>query len=817
MIRYPFFLALLSLLIINCSPGTERNTNLHRYIPKDASLLLQVRNLSNFKSNLRNCEYLSQISAHPLLTPEELSGGLLNYVESDSSALISLINWKDKKAMLIASWVNTNKTEQDSTAADPGESVSSNGVALWKHLQDSLTWYSTTSGGIKLWSLHPEVLSNILKQDQPADAELSRLLRAANDRSSASLFRKASPDPYMHFFPFTEEEASVDSVQPIWQVMDLEFRKAGITGSGVVMIPDSGQTWASYYRGTVMENRIAALAPLQSDAIISFILDTALLSSEIPQDSLELYEEEQSLLNAVASAGVIIQNKQRWVVLDLLDASGLETLLKSLQVGSRQFQGSEILELGQGQFLDAYTNKVVKGFDARFATRIENQFIFAESSASLELLLQDYNRGMVFEMSSLYENSIDLQSGEASLQFTANAEGMGKLLQEPLFAGTSPKNLSLFPEGYVYSGQVLSGSGHLLNNMAINRINKKAESNTTSEEFRLQLDAEVATIPQFVINHRNRQKEIVVQDETNKLYLISGEGKVLWKKQLDSRIQGEIKQVDLYKNGRLQLAFTTNNQFLVLDRNGKEVLPFNMRFKGGNLNPLAVFDYENNRNYRFVVTQGRKIYMYNRRGQIVSGYTYTEAAAPVLREPQHFRIGSRDYLVFQLENGALEIRNRVGKTRIPVSERFQFSENPVYMYLNQFSFTDNSGRLYSIDTKGKLSASKLNLDALHRIDATSKTLVTLSENTLTIKGRPITLDLGVYTGPKIFYLYDKIYVSVTDLQAEKVYLFDSQTKSIPGFPVFGTDAMRLDDVDNDRNLELVTSGQANDLILYRMN
>ncbi|MBT8321045.1 MAG: ribonuclease HII, partial [Eudoraea sp.] len=335
--------------------------------------------------------------------------------------------------------------------------------------------------------------------------------------------------------------------------------------------------------------------------------------------------------------------------------------------------------------------------------------------------------------------------------------------------------------------------------------------------FRLSLDAEAATTPQFVINHRNRKKEIVVQDETNKLYLISGEGKVLWKKQLDSRIQGDIQQVDLYKNGRLQLAFTTNEQFLVLDRNGKEVEPFTMSFKGGNLNPLAVFDYENNRNYRFVVTQGRKIYMYNRRGQIVSGYTYTEAAAMVLREPQHFRIGSRDYLVFQLEDGSLRILNRVGKTRVPVSQRFAFSDNRVYLYQNQFTFTDDSGRLYAIDTKGKLSASKLNLDPLHRIDATSKTLATLTENTLTIKGRPITLDLGVYTAPKIFYLYDKIYVSVTDLQTEKVYLFDSQTKGIPGFPVFGTDAMRLDDVDNNRRLELVTKGQGNDLILYRMN
>ncbi|MBT8205969.1 MAG: ribonuclease HII, partial [Eudoraea sp.] len=494
-----------------------------------------------------------------------------------------------------------------------------------------------------------------------------------------------------------------------------------------------------------------------------------------------------------------------------------ETFLDQQQTGSKEFQGSEIISLRDTDFLNTYFDPLISNFEARFLARLENQFVFAENSQSLEKLLQAYNSGSVYALNPVYESTAKFRSREASLQFIADAKGMDALIEEPIFRDSDIAQAVTFPKGFAYTGQLVSGSNFTLNNMAITRVNKKADRNTTSEVFRLQLDGEIATKPQFVINHRNRKKEIVVQDEENKLYLISREGKILWKKQLDSRIQGDIQQVDLYKNGRLQLAFTTNDQFLILDRNGKEVEPFTMSFKGGNLNPLAVFDYENNRNYRFVVTQGRKIYMYNRRGQTVSGFTYTEAEAAVLREPQHFRVGSRDYLVFQLENGSLEILNRVGKTRVPVSQRFSFSDNRVYLYRNQFTFTDDTGRLYAIDTKGKLSASRLNLDALHRIDATSKTLATLTENILTIKGKPITLELGVYTAPKIFYLYDKIYVSVTDLQGEKVYLFDSQAKSIAGFPVYGTAGISLDDLDNDRKLELVTKGKDKDLILYRMN
>ena len=37
-------------------------------------------------------------------------------------------------------------------------------------------------------------------------------------------------------------------------------------------------------------------------------------------------------------------------------------------------------------------------------------------------------------------------------------------------------------------------------------------------------------------------------------------------KQLTGKIQGLIQQVDLYKNGRLQMAFRTEDRFYILDR-----------------------------------------------------------------------------------------------------------------------------------------------------------------------------------------------------------------------------------------------------------
>ena len=125
--------------------------------------------------------------------------------------------------------------------------------------------------------------------------------------------------------------------------------------------------------------------------------------------------------------------------------------------------------------------------------------------------------------------------------------------------------------------------------------------------------------------------------------------------------------------------------------------------------------------------------------------------------------------------------------------------------------------LYQIDTKGKLTKTNFNLNKNHGLYTTSKTLALMNENTLSIKGKKVELEIGVFTSPKIFYLYDKIYVSVTDIQSQKIYLFDSQAKPIANFPVYGNSLIDLVDMDGDKKLELVAKDQENSLIVYKMN
>ena len=208
--------------------------------------------------------------------------------------------------------------------------------------------------------------------------------------------------------------------------------------------------------------------------------------------------------------------------------------------------------------------------------------------------------------------------------------------------------------------------------------------------------------------------------------------------------------------------------------------------------------------------------MYNVQGKLVKGFGFKSTKNPIITQPKHFRIGNKDYITLKTEK-KIYILDRIGKTRVKPKTSHAYSNQPIYLFKNTFTTTTSSGHLISIDTRGRVSEEKTNLSEKHFLETTSKTLVTQSENRLTIKNKTKELDFGDYSNPKLFYINDKIYISITDLQSHKVYLFDSQFKLFSNFPVFGNSSIELDNIDKDRNLEFVTKGDNNSVILYQIN
>ena len=647
---------------------------------------------------------------------------------------------------------------------------------------------------------------------------LNALFEVANPQKAATAFIKTRDSEYLEKTIIKDSTKGVLPRYAAWLSLDLDSPPDELKLNGVALAKDSTRHIIDLFdQTTPIVSATPNVAPASADAILAFALTDYDQFAQNQKGYLDNAFVLDSLFNGVEELGHIYMGGEAAIVLHTYASENIAEFLQNNKTATIDHQGIEIGKLGRSDFLNNFFNPLVSNFEALYYTVLENAFVFAANQNILKNIISNYKRNDTFVNGKIFNTLEGSLADESSILFISNSTGLNKVLKTELasdfMSDLNKSDISRF----AFAGQMVADNNFYHTNTIIKEIGSSGNKKGAAVIFSLQLDAELLTDPQFVLNHRTGKKEIVVQDAANNLYLISTAGKVLWKKKLQSKIQGKIAQVDIYKNGRLQLAFTTADRFLILDRNGNEVKPFDMKFEGGNLNPLAVFDYDKRKNYRFVVTQGTKVYMYNSKGNIVSGFTYTQAESNVLFTPKHFRIGTRDYLVFMLENGILKILNRSGKVRVPVKEVFEFSENECFLYKNRFAFSDNKGTLVTIDEKGGISKSKFNFNVDHGIYATSKTLVTMNDNELSIKGKKVTLDLGVYTPPKIYYIYDKIYVGVTDLQSQQVYLFDSNAKSISNFPVIGSSIPDLMDMDNDKKVELVSKENDNSLVVYKLN
>jgi len=121
---------------------------------------------------------------------------------------------------------------------------------------------------------------------------------------------------------------------------------------------------------------------------------------------------------------------------------------------------------------------------------------------------------------------------------------------------------------------------------------------------------------------------------------------------------GDIQQIDIYKNGRYQLLFNTENTLYLVDRDGKDVASYPKKFEKTITQPLSLFDYDKNKRYRTIITQGNEVTMLDAQGKVVSGFGFKGTETNIILPPKHIRIGSKDYILIAEESGKLNILDR---------------------------------------------------------------------------------------------------------------------------------------------------------------
>ncbi|MFS4494487.1 ribonuclease HII [Maribacter sp. 2308TA10-17] len=818
--RSTLFVLLLA-LFVSCNQKETITKPLLDYIPEDAVMIAVINDHAAFKNVLRNNEFLSELKNSKTSTQILDKVKFLEYVNPESEGILTLSKSAENHFdFLYMTKDSSNLIDLSANQNKALEPVDANS-AFDAFTLDNSSFFGLRSNQKIFISSSKLLLEKVEENPSFKQPEmLSKLYSIVNKEKPASIFININKGNSLLTSIEIENSKMKISGFSDWISLDINKNSKDLNLSGISIANDSTWNYVDLLANTKpLANETALFTPAQADAILSYTFDAYATLAKNRELSTGIVSPVEPSMSTVEEIGIIYMGNQKAIVLNTFGSENISEYLMTQKKATIDFQGQEILELNKSDFLNNRFSPIVENYEARFCALLNNAFVFSTTQKLLKTIIRNYKNASTFNKTPIFKTLNKDLAKESSILFISNSKNIKRLVADNFSASFSNEIKKITLSGYGLAAQTITDKNFYHTNLIVKKVESKGAELTTNAKqvFKVDLNSEIATDPQFITNHQTGRKEIVVQDENNVLYLISDKGKVLWKKQLNSLIQGEVKQVDIFKNGRLQLAFTTNNQLMLLDRNGNEVKKFTKTYEGGNLNPLAVFDYDKKKNYRFVVTQATKTFMYDREAKIVTGFKYTSAEQPIIAAPKHIVINNKDFLVFKLKGGSLKLLNRVGDVRVKVDEKINFSDNEVFRYKNKFALTDQKGVLNQIDLGGKITKTNFNLSSDHGMTTTDNTLVLMNDNVLTIKGKQVELELGVYTEPEIFYLNNKIYVGVTDLQNEKVYLFDSQAKPIGNFPVSGSSKIDIADIDKNKTLELVTKDSNSSISVYKVN
>ncbi len=245
----------------------------------------------------------------------------------------------------------------------------------------------------------------------------------------------------------------------------------------------------------------------------------------------------------------------------------------------------------------------------------------------------------------------------------------------------------------------------------------KADTGITPDAslgWQLALEEPPAAEPAFISDHRTGQKNIVVFDRNNQMYLVDLKGTIQWKQTIKETPLGPVEVIDYYNNGRNQCLFATRSYIYCIDLNGEMVSGFPLEVDVNNTSPVAAFDYLSDGNYRFIFAgEDNVIRNINKDGNKVRGWYEPEMDKPITGKMQRVVLQGKDFIIAACSEGDARFFNRRGEQRLSPEPAFtNHTQTPFHKAVRNgqeyIMTTDQGGRIIFIDKEGVVEKLELN-------------------------------------------------------------------------------------------------------------
>jgi hypothetical protein len=491
----------------------------------------------------------------------------------------------------------------------------------------------------------------------------------------------------------------------------------------------------------------------------------------------------------------------------------------------------------EANFFDAVFGSLFSAIDKPYYTVIGRYVVLANSLDHLKEMIDRFEQERTLAKDTNFKQFADNLSDESNVFVYSNIARSPELYARYLnktFSETVVQYTDLLRKFEAVAFQFISGNEMFFTIFSLKHNPIYKEEKNTLWEF--QLEGELAMKPKIVINHNDNSKEIFVQDIDHNIYLISNKGKKLWSKNIGARIIGDVYQVDAYKNGKLQYLFNTTEKIYLIDRNGNDVIGFPIKLKENTNVPLALMDYDNNKDYRIILPCGEKIVNYKITGEPVQGWMFDKAEANIAYPVQHVSLSGKDYLITIDVNGKVYVFDRKGQARLVLKEKLKLPKNGNFhlekgtdLKSTFIIITDDSGNIQKLSLTDELdiiTMDEMNNDHYFEYEdidndkqrdyifADEKFLRVYDKN----KNKKIEYEFSgkVQDAIHCFIFPDNTgKIGVVIKENQEIYLFNEKGSLFEGMPLKGSTPFSISDINGDNHFDLIV-GNGRNLFVYSL-
>jgi hypothetical protein len=752
-------------------------------------------------------------------------------------------------------------------------------IHIQKGFKIPVSLYVLLQNGIISISNSPRLLEISSEQRQNGsslldDATFKQILKTSFASNAASVYIN-----YKQMPEFTQGLFSAGFLDKVsdWSELDLELRQDAIFLNGF-SIGKQEHHFISLFKGVEpRRNEIYAVLPASAKFVMSFTFPT---ESRFKENLVEFVKQGKNS-NVISNLSTAFEERQTLPFAEtFFSFLNSEFALVYSDIPGQQTNSHKALvfnTIGQARTLEVVTDMMLRSGQ----TTEPAQWIMLDDQTKYPVyrtpeiqMFQSFWGNLFPEIPStyfsFYRNYIVFANSVSSIEHFIYTNVLNKTLsthpyfspflenfsyQENFFLFCEIPFISRFAEGkmnrtlfnptneqnrvlanFYGAGVQMSSTG----NMVYTSIHANHAPHRDKEPrtiWQSRLDSIIIGKPALVDNHITGEKEILVQDSKNNIYLLNNMGRILWKRQLDGAILGDIHQIDYYKNNKIQYLFNTAGRIYLLDRNGNHVARYPYVLSSKATNGLSVFDYDNDKDYRiFIALEDKRVYLYDKTGNRNPGWSLPLTEGTVIDPVQRFQVQGRDYILFsdQFRNYILDRR---GETRITPSRSFVRNQGSLF-YLEaenaenpKFVTTTQNGELAKIAIpSGECSIVQIpDVGGRHhfillpdsRPNAEYAITTEQSLRLLNSKGHlmekvdfenPIQLNADVYR-----FSATDIKLGVVDKSGGRIHLINKDGSLYSGFPLKGTSRFSIGFLKSSAyRFNLITGGDHNYLYNYRV-